>query len=80
MVRRSSSAGHSLGGSQYEDTLKKDLRKCRLWLKAIDQEPEYRKNLQHRTEGTCSWIFDNGIYQEWVKSEKMHLWIKGKPG
>jgi hypothetical protein len=37
-------------------------------------------DIAHTTPGTCEWIFDHKVFEEWVTTERGLLWFNGKPG
>ncbi|KAF8243907.1 hypothetical protein K440DRAFT_663812 [Wilcoxina mikolae CBS 423.85] len=67
--------------AEIDETAKRTLRECRLWLAATDHKPEYLENVKLRHEGTCTWIFQKEAYRDWQNATDIrHLWIKGRPG
>lgn len=58
-------------------------RMCRDWLAATVPQAEYEKNLRHKADETCSWVFESSEYRNWrepLQDKENNLWIKGKPG
>lgn len=44
-------------------------------------EMGYREaNIERPAGDTCTWIYDNSVYQCWERESNTLLWIKGKPG
>jgi len=33
-----------------------------------------------RSSGTCEWLLEHSLYQNWLKTPKGLLWVRGKPG
>jgi hypothetical protein len=59
----------------------KEHRDCIKSLKCYDCESYRNKLLKKRSGKTCSWIFNDPIYRQWIGKDNFPvLWISGGPG
>ncbi|KAK9849299.1 hypothetical protein MYU51_014545 [Penicillium brevicompactum] len=50
------------------------------WLSASDVSKNFFEALKKRHEGTCTWILQCKIFQEWQSDERRFIWLHGIPG
>lgn len=48
---------------------------------AYNQEQDLSRLISERIEGTCEWLVENPVYDQWLNSsESSILWLRGPPG
>jgi predicted AAA+ superfamily ATPase len=64
-----------------QKSVSKEHRDCIKSLKCYDCESYRNKLLKKRSGQTCSWIFNDRIYRQWIDKDNFPvLWISGGPG
>ncbi len=57
------------------------MTKCLKSLDEFDCQTLHDELFSKRYEGTCTWLFDDERYSDWLEdNSKQLLWISGKPG
>ncbi|KAL2809829.1 hypothetical protein BJX63DRAFT_340078 [Aspergillus granulosus] len=53
------------------------------WIDAVYTDGSYELALETRLQGTCRWIFNNSVFQQWLTPDSITaklLWLRAGPG